>query len=122
MIYKKNKKHNYKTEGNVTRVFGKKEDGSRFEFLIDTADRDAVLEFRWYPVEKKPKQYLNRAFKDPETGAWRQHSLHIFLLGKKEGFVIDHKNGNRFDNRRENLQYLTCQDNLNKGHEGKSKY
>jgi len=38
--------------------------------------------------------------------------LHIFILGKKENFIIDHKNYNPLDNRKQNLRYCTHQQNI----------
>lgn len=41
--------------------------------------------------------------------------LHVFVLGKKDGFVVDHVNGDKLDNRRENLRHCTVrQNNLNR--------
>ena len=33
-------------------------------------------------------------------------ALHRFLLGKKKGLEIDHVNGNKLDNRRNNLRFV----------------
>jgi hypothetical protein len=35
--------------------------------------------------------------------------LHILLMGKKQGLMIDHINRNKLDNRRENLRFVTNQ-------------
>lgn len=38
--------------------------------------------------------------------------LHQFILGKKNGFVIDHINRNKSDNQKSNLRYLTVSENI----------
>ncbi|OGJ58310.1 hypothetical protein A2635_05320 [Candidatus Peribacteria bacterium RIFCSPHIGHO2_01_FULL_51_9] len=38
--------------------------------------------------------------------------LHHFILPKKKGFDVDHINRNIFDNRRENLRYVTHSQNM----------
>ena len=37
--------------------------------------------------------------------------MHRLILQSKRGYVVDHKNGNRLDNRKENLQYATHSQN-----------
>lgn len=39
-------------------------------------------------------------------------TLHSLILGKMDGKEIDHKNGNKLDNRRENLHFVTHQQNI----------
>lgn len=41
----------------------------------------------------------------------KQVKLHHLVLPKKEGFLIDHKNRNKLDNRRCNLRYATNSQN-----------
>lgn len=38
-------------------------------------------------------------------------AMHRFLLGKKKGLEIDHINGNKLDNRRSNLRFVTHREN-----------
>ena len=49
--------------------------------------------------------------------------LHHLVIGRKKGFDIDHKDGNRLNNTNDNLRFATRQQNLfnKKGH-GVSKY
>jgi hypothetical protein len=47
--------------------------------------------------------------------------LHRYLLGPPRGLVVDHINGNRLDNRRENLRIVTQRQNaLNRRHLAKN--
>ena len=44
------------------------------------------------------------------SGKWI--SLHQLILGKKEGYDTDHINGDRLDNRKENLRHVTRSQNM----------
>ncbi len=47
----------------------------------------------------------------------RWEYLHHFVLPKHSELVVDHINGNTFDNRRSNLRYLTAVENMQLGRE-----
>lgn len=48
--------------------------------------------------------------------------MHVLLMGSREGFQVDHCNGNGLDNRRENLRWATSSQNMaNKGIQGSSR-
>lgn len=59
--------------------------------------------FGWY--EHKDTQYAITNING------RKQRFHQLVIPKKDGFVIDHINHNKLDNRRENLRYATSQVN-----------
>jgi hypothetical protein len=46
-----------------------------------------------------------------EEGKLRARYLHRLIMDAPQGTVVDHKNGNRADNRRENLRVCSQRDN-----------
>lgn len=76
--------------------------GSKGYAVISDQDYEMVTERSWH---KSKRGY---AVNDSNRNGNRKVIyLHQFILGKKDGFEIDHKNGDKLDNRRENLRYLT---------------
>ena len=60
---------------------------------------------------------------DPETGRVKVKNVPVhrlvaraFIGERPEGYVIDHINGDRWDNRVQNLRYVTCSENLRSKH------
>lgn len=83
--------------------------------LVDNEDAPAVSERTWCCSDSRYGYAVSR--KDGKNTY-----LHEFLLGKKEGMVIDHRNRNRWDNRRENLRWVTSRGNgANRASKGNSK-
>lgn len=74
--------------------------------LVDDADYEAVLAHRWHRGSGGDAQ---RNVKRDDR--WTTESLHVFLMGKRFGYEVDHKNGNKLDNRRENLRWATDAEN-----------
>lgn len=71
------------------------------KFLIDLVDLDKVIAKKW------------RCWKGGYyTGNLRPISIYRFILDCPENCVIDHINGNRADNRHNNLRICTQQQNL----------
>lgn len=86
--------NDYEIVGDYTKVWT----NSGIEFLIDTVDLNLILSYGWYV---QSDGYI-RGF---ENG--KHFLLHRKLMNAKENEFIDHKNGNRLDNRRSNLRFCT---------------
>lgn len=71
---------------------------------IDKEDIAKLGNSRWYMSNSG---YVVR---DSKIKPARLHQL--IIGGKKEGLEIDHKNGNRLDNRKKNLRYATHSQNI----------
>jgi hypothetical protein len=71
--------------------------------IVDDEDFDRVVDFRWYRNAYGYAVLCNGV------------SLHSKIIGRNPpGFVTDHKNENRLDNRKENLRFVTKKlNNLN---------
>lgn len=86
--------------------------------IVDDDDYEAVARYRWRLV----KGYPARTWK--EEGRTRAEYLHQMLMGRRDGYQIDHRNQNPLDNRRANLRWATASENCaNRGcPTGSSKY
>ena len=73
---------------------------------IDLEDLEKCSNKYWRISKKRNKYYVVSGPKDSQI------YLHQFVFGKApKGYEIDHKDGNSLNNRKENLRYLTRQDN-----------
>jgi hypothetical protein len=70
--------------------------------LISQEDKELVNSYRWY--------YDKNGYA-VSKGKGKVLYMHIVILGKKEGFVIDHIDGNKLNNQRSNLRHLTISQN-----------
>lgn len=71
-------------------------------FLISTSCLEKIIRHNWY---LDSNGY-------PMTYTGRSKTLHKNLLGKQQkGYVIDHINRNKLDNRLENLRVITAKEN-----------
>lgn len=74
--------------------------------IVDDDIFEKVKNYRW---TSSTGGYVKRTVKT-EKG-WRNLKIHHVVLPVKDGFVVDHINFNKLDNRRENLRYLTNSEN-----------
>ncbi len=74
--------------------------------IVDVDDVALVGRFNWC-LKSYGRVQANVA---PRTNA----EMHRFIMGHRDGFVVDHINGDPLDNRRRNLRYCTqAQNNMN---------
>jgi hypothetical protein len=76
------------------------------ECLIDEKSLKRVSGHRWGSTYDGYNRYVNTKING------KMVNLHVFLKGKKEGFVIDHINRNSLDNRTSNLKHVTQKENV----------
>lgn len=90
-----------------------------FVTCIDIEDWDAIRPFPWRAQRSgNGKTYAGRSCYLPEKHIpGRQGDgnvtvlMHDFLMGRRPGFDVDHKNGDAMDNRRDNLRFGTRSQN-----------
>jgi hypothetical protein len=79
--------------------------------LVDEEDFERLIKFRWCLTNRYPSRRVVTGHKKS-----RIQYLHRFLMGNPTVLQIDHRNGNKLDNRKENLRLATnTQNNWNKG-------
>ena len=84
------------------------------EVFVDDDDYENLINFRWRVTRER---YAISQINGKEV------LMHRLILKTPKGFGRDHKNGNGFDNRKENLRICTRSENQkNKKSSGKSKY
>lgn len=101
--YTPTKRVEYNTELNLVYILTK--DGS--VAVTDGMFYDIVSKYTW---DKDSNGYISASFKDEE--GFRPHRLQNYILPDiPSGYVIDHINGNKFDNRICNLRLATIKEN-----------
>lgn len=74
--------------------------------LLDDGDYDRVVSRGWYAAwDKHAKSYVAYSTDRPRV------ALHRFILSVRDSTPVDHANGNRLDNRRQNLRLCTKSQN-----------
>lgn len=77
-----------------------------FETIVDDED------FEWLAPKKWRCNTGGYAVTTTKVGrVTKNHAMHRMIMTPPPGFCVDHKNGNRLDNRRSNLRLATKQQN-----------
>ena len=83
--------------------------------LIDEEDFDKISKYKWmlrYDKGRSDKFYIITNIFDEVTLKRNTMSLHRFIMGFPKGLVVDHKDGNTLNNRKENLRACKHSENI----------
>ncbi len=79
--------------------------------LVDDRDYFPFMEFKWR-VDTQGYAVRDWYVKDNSgKRRYKVHRMHHCVLGRINGLEVDHKSGNRLDNRRDNLRFCTRTEN-----------
>ncbi len=80
--------------------------------IVDDDDFERVSRFRW---SVSPNGYVVCSTKKSD-GSWATQLLSRFIMNAPDGVLVDHKKGNKFDNRKSKLRFCTkSQNGFNRG-------
>jgi hypothetical protein len=81
-----------------------------FVAMIDDDDYDLLNTHHWYTSISKTHHKTN--YYACCMHEYKYMSMHQFIIGKApKGYIVDHKDGNGLNNRRDNLRYVTKSQN-----------
>lgn len=98
--FDKNKIINYDNYLEIYLYSGKGEQKEIARTKIDKDNLDKIKNYKWSLSNKYVINVKNEIF------------LHQLILGKKEGYEIDHINHDKLDNRKQNLRFVTRSQNM----------
>ena len=78
--------------------------------LVDADDFEKLKSIKWH-AHKDLLSGKFRAYRHVIGTRHKTQEMSYFLMGTKDGFVLDHKNRNILDYRKENLRWATTQEN-----------
>jgi len=85
--------------------------------LVDDEDYEKVSSVRWH--------YSSGRTPYPRCSLWvdgkiKNTTMHIYILGRKDGYVTDHIDGDTLNNQRSNLRYCSYVENARNRKVGKN--
>lgn len=80
-------------------------------FIIDNDDVERVKQHKWLIFKAKNHDCCNAIYKYYAISSSKRVLLHRFITNAEKGRVVDHLNGNTFDNRKRNLKLCTYSEN-----------
>ena len=78
-----------------------------FVSIVDDGDFEILSRSRWHAARNKCGTYYARGW-----DGLKKVLMHRVIMGAIEGEIVDHKNGNTLDNRRENLRIVPIAINI----------
>jgi hypothetical protein len=88
--------------------------------ILEPADYYRLNDFSWYLMGKNDKFYVVRTAK-VGNGRYKTVSMHREIMNAPRGRMVDHKNCDSQDNRRENLRFATPAENVRNRSKTRSK-
>jgi len=88
--------------------------------IVDPGNYFGLNKYNWCLCDNGLQRYARRAFYDPKVGI-KTESMHREIMKPASGRVIDHRNGDGLDNRRDNLRPATHSQNCFNRRKTKSK-
>lgn len=86
-----------------------------FVALVDDEDYDYLMQWKWHATSTDRGGYAARQERPIPRQNQKPVRMHVDLMKPPIGMVVDHINGVRWDNRKENLRICTpYQNSLNK--------
>lgn len=81
--------------------------------IVDDEDYDEIIKYKWHisRTAQNRTNYVSRNI-TKENGKKRIQMLHRYIIKAKKGEMVDHKNRNGLDNRKENLRICTRSQNM----------
>jgi len=85
--------------------------GGKDAAIVDASDYDFLTQWKWF-VDKDGYAINQKVIKENEKKKSKRVAMHRLIMGAPKGMDVDHINGNRLDNSRENLRICTRSQNL----------
>ncbi len=82
--------------------------------IVDAEDYDELSQYKWYAKKGNSTYYAGRGVRVYKNGKYvgvRQILMHRVMTKAPKGMLVDHRNHNGLDNRRENMRVCTREQN-----------
>lgn len=102
-------KNNIIVHDTYTEIILEYKNGTKVPVKVDNEDVSDLLLFRWSRLNTKENAYAYTTI--VVEGKQKSILMHKFILNYFGDLDVDHKNGDKFDNRKSNLRICTHQNN-----------